>query len=256
MVRLTLPTWRAQKAKDPFELCRAVVGLMGDATGPEDGAARSRGFELDELIRHLCALVVAGVAAYASYVHQREFALQGGADAVSAALWPLSVDGLLLLATVGLLKPSQLRTRRARGAIWAAFLLGIAVSLAANIAAAPNLGWKPVLVAGWPPVALLLSVELLVHRPVDRVAARTGRLLDGGDPARSERPDGADDPLLARARTLDARHRELYERPVSAETLRKELHVGARRSRQLTALVREAGRDGNGDERTKSRAGA
>lgn len=91
-----MPTWRAQKAKDPFELCRAVVGLMGDATWPDDEAARHTGFELDELIRHLCALVVASVAAYASYVHQREFALQGGADAVSAALWPLSVDGLLL----------------------------------------------------------------------------------------------------------------------------------------------------------------
>ncbi|WP_405558327.1 hypothetical protein OIE52_19495 [Streptomyces canus] len=36
-------------------------------------------------------------------MHQREFALQGGADVVSATLWPLSVDGLLLLATVGLL---------------------------------------------------------------------------------------------------------------------------------------------------------
>ncbi|WP_411089751.1 DUF2637 domain-containing protein [Streptomyces sp. 061-3] len=51
------------------------------------------------------------VAAYASYVHQRGFALQGGADEVSASLWPLSVDGLLLLATVGLLKPSGARTR-------------------------------------------------------------------------------------------------------------------------------------------------
>ncbi|MFD4553591.1 DUF2637 domain-containing protein [Streptomyces sp. NPDC058469] len=49
---------------------------------------------------------MAGVAADASYVHQREFARQGGADAVSASLWPLSVDGLLLLATVGLLKRS------------------------------------------------------------------------------------------------------------------------------------------------------
>ncbi|MFJ4788639.1 hypothetical protein [Streptomyces sp. NPDC088794] len=38
-------------------------------------------------------------------------------------MWPLSVDGLLLLATVGLLKPSGLRTRRARGAVWLAFLL-------------------------------------------------------------------------------------------------------------------------------------
>ncbi|WSS99745.1 DUF2637 domain-containing protein [Streptomyces phaeochromogenes] len=137
---------------------------MGDAAGPEDGAVRSGGFELDALIRHLCALVVAGVAAYASYVHQREFALQGGADAVSSALRPLSVDGLLLLATVGLLKPSQFRTCRARGAIWAAFPLGIAVSLAANIAAAPAWERRPVLVEGRPPVPLLLSVELLAHR--------------------------------------------------------------------------------------------
>jgi hypothetical protein len=38
--------------------------------------------------------------------------------------------------------------------VWSAFLLGIAVSLAANIAAASALEWKPVLVAGWHPVAL------------------------------------------------------------------------------------------------------
>ncbi|MCX5241003.1 DUF2637 domain-containing protein [Streptomyces prunicolor] len=185
------------------------------------------GFDLDAWIRPVCALVVAGVAAYASYVHQREFARQGGADAVSASLWPLSVDGSLLLATVGLVKPSGLRTRRARGAVWTAFLLGIAVSLAANVAAAPALEWKPVLVAGWPPVALLLSVELLVHRPERGMTD----LLEGEHPQ-------SDDPLLARALVLDARHRDVRQRPISAETLRKELHVGAERSRQLTALVR------------------
>jgi hypothetical protein len=122
---------------------------MSDVTDSPEGTTGSRGVDLDAWIRPLCALVVAGVAAYASYVHQREFALQGGADTVGASLWPLSVDGLLLLATVGLLKPSGAHTRRARGAVWSAFLLGIAVSLAANVAAAPALEWKPVLVAGW-----------------------------------------------------------------------------------------------------------
>ena len=215
-----------------------AVGLMSDATDPREGTPGSRGFDLDTWIRPMCALVVAGVAAYASYVHQREFALQGGADTVSASLWPLSVDGLLLLATVGLLKPSGDHTRRARVAVWSAFLLGIAVSLAANVAAAPALEWKPVLVAGWPPVALLLSVELLVHRPVGRrdetrvqVGARSGH-------AKGERPQESGDPLLVQARMLDARHRQLHQRPVSAETLRKELRVGARRSRRLAALVR------------------
>ncbi|MFG2374397.1 DUF2637 domain-containing protein [Streptomyces sp. NPDC048504] len=179
-------------------------------------------------MRALCALVVAGVAAYASYVHQREFALQGGADTVSASLWPLSVDGLLLLATVALLKPAAPHARRAKGAVWVAFLLGIAVSLAANIAAAPAPEWKPVLVAGWPPVALLLSVELLVHRPVDRLDVTTGQTGEGGGHTKGELLQQDDDPLPPRARMVDARRRELHQRPVSAEMLRKELRLGAR----------------------------
>ncbi|MEV0227160.1 DUF2637 domain-containing protein [Streptomyces sp. NPDC050704] len=127
---------------------------MGDSDAgpiPREGprrTARGESPDLDAWLRCGCALVVAGVAAYASYVHQREFALQGGADEVSASLWPLSVDGLLLLATVGLLKPSGGGRRRARSVVWLAFVPGIVVSLAANIAAAPSLAWKPVLVAG------------------------------------------------------------------------------------------------------------
>ncbi|MGW1293051.1 DUF2637 domain-containing protein [Streptomyces sp. NPDC002533] len=105
---------------------------------------------MDEWVRRLCALVVARVAAYASYVYQREFALRGGADPVRASLWPLSVDGLLMLSTAGLLRPVGMTSRRSRRSIWSAFMLGMGVSLAANIAAAPALAWRPVLVAGWP----------------------------------------------------------------------------------------------------------
>ena len=120
--------------------------------------------DVDLWVRRGCALIVAAVAAYSSFEHQRGFALHGGADATNAALWPLSVDGLLLLATVGLLKPAAQQSRRMRTAVWLAFLGCIAVSLAANVAAAPRLAWQPILVAGWPPVALLLAVELLAHR--------------------------------------------------------------------------------------------
>ncbi|MFF1676209.1 DUF2637 domain-containing protein [Streptomyces sp. NPDC058256] len=180
--------------------------------------------------------MVAGVAAYASYIHQREFALQGGADATSAALWPLSVDGLLLLSTVGLLKPSDRPGTRGRTVVWLAFLLGIMVSLAANIAAAPALVWKPVLVAGWPPVALLLAVELMAHGPGGQVkeADSEDEIGEGGDGSNQE----SGDPLLEQARRLDARNRQRYQRPISAESLRRELRVGADRSRQLVATVR------------------
>jgi hypothetical protein len=146
--------------------------------------------------------VVAAVAAYASYQHQRAFALHGGADLGSAGLWPLSVDGLLVLATAGLLKSGQHTTRRVRLAGWLAFGLGIGVSLAANIASAPALGWQPVLVAGWPPVALLLAVELLAHRPRRRerteteTAAESGTetgLASVGDEPASDRKPTAED---------------------------------------------------------------
>jgi Protein of unknown function (DUF2637) len=122
--------------------------------------------DLDLWVRRGCALVVAGVAAYASYEHQREFAVRGGADPTGAALWPLSVDGLLVLATVGLLKIRPQTSRHTElwcgcPSCWAS-----PCRWRPNIAAAPALAWQPVLVAGWPPVALLLAVELLAHRPL------------------------------------------------------------------------------------------
>ncbi|GGV30378.1 DUF2637 domain-containing protein [Streptomyces spectabilis] len=217
---------------------------MSQAPENRKAADKGRGFTLDSWIRPLCALLVAGVAAYASYVHQRTFALQGGADEVSAALWPLSVDGLLLLATAGLLKSPGTGTRRTRGAMWSAFLLGIAVSLAANTAAAPALAWQPVLVAGWPPVALLLAVELLMHRTGVPADGEAGPAEERSTSADSEGADEGEDPLLARAQALDARYREVHQRPVSAETLRRELRVGAARSRRLAALVRRRRSDG------------
>jgi hypothetical protein len=134
-------------------------------------AADMRRTDIDVWVRRGCALLVAGVAAYASYQHQREFALHAGADATSAGLWPLSVDGLLVLASTGLLRADRGSNRRIVVAVWLAFLLGIAVSLAANIAAAPSLGWQSILVAGWPPVSLLLAVELLTHRDSQREQA-------------------------------------------------------------------------------------
>jgi len=124
-------------------------------------------------VRRACALVVAIVAAYASYEHQRRFALAGGADPASAVLWPLSVDGLVILASIGLLSTRPDATARARWSVRVAFLLAVAVSLVANIAAAPVLAWQPIVVAGWPPVALLLSVELLALRPRQQHDERT-----------------------------------------------------------------------------------
>ncbi len=156
--------------------------------------ARLRGrVTAERWARRACTLVVAGVAAYASYQHQREYALVGGSDPTGAALWPLSVDGLLVLATVGVLTADQL-SRRGRIAVWLSFWLGIAMSLVANVAAAPTLRWQPMLVAGWPPVALLLAVELLTHSPRNRQQNETV-------PTASE--SGTDSPVTVRDTETD-----------------------------------------------------
>ncbi len=47
-----------------------------------------------------------------------------------------------------------------------------------------------------------------------------------------------DGDLLERARAEDAHHWELYRRPMSAETLRKRLRIGAATSRSLVAQLR------------------
>jgi hypothetical protein len=46
------------------------------------------------------------------------------------------------------------------------------------------------------------------------------------------------DDLLERARAADARHWDEHRRPISADTLRRKLRVGAARSRLLVAIIR------------------
>lgn len=88
-------------------------------------------------------------------------------------------------ATAGLLRDTRRNSTRTRVLLWAAFAAGIVVSLAANIATAPSMAWGPILVAGWPPVALLLAVELLGHRR-PRGTERAGRESVGDGQARSD----------------------------------------------------------------------
>ncbi|MBO0876907.1 MAG: hypothetical protein J2P19_26325 [Pseudonocardia sp.] len=62
---------------------------------------------------------------------------------------------------------------------WLAFLFGVALSLCANIASAPELSAFAVAVAVCPPLALLLAVELL-NRALKRHRANTGHPQEPG----------------------------------------------------------------------------
>lgn len=105
------------------------------------------------------------VAAIVSYSHMRALAVRAG-EGWRAILLPLSVDGLLVAASLVLLV--RRRSGLSGSALaWLALVLGLAVSLVANVAAAePTLVGR--LVAAWPPLAFGLAYELLLHlvRPV------------------------------------------------------------------------------------------
>jgi hypothetical protein len=66
--------------------------------------------------------------------------------------------------------------KRVRWAVRATLLLGVAASVAANILhAQPHLVSQAI--AAWPPVALLLTVELISRVPVHRPALAAARLI-------------------------------------------------------------------------------
>ncbi|MGW0891562.1 DUF2637 domain-containing protein [Saccharopolyspora sp. NPDC002578] len=126
------------------------------------GTVRSCGvYDRSLRLQCACTLLVAMGAAYVSYRHGREFALRYGADDTTATLWPLIVDGLLTMATIELWKAGQIPGPTGQWKAWLSFFLGIGLSLCANIASAPELNIFSIAVAACPPLALLLSVELL-----------------------------------------------------------------------------------------------
>ncbi|MBB3053067.1 hypothetical protein FHS23_004110 [Prauserella isguenensis] len=233
-----------------------------------------------------CTLLVAAGAAYVSYRHGRDFALRFGADETTATLWPLIVDGLLTMATIELWKTGHRHRATGQWKAWLSFALGIGLSLCANIASAPELNTFSIAVAACPPLALLLSVELLNQALKRRHAETTSGTVPESDESASAQPHSTDsgeastspevpeeaddvpalrtvvnnvpghsanttdadsevphgeddDPLREEAYRLDAEHWNLYQRPISADTLRRKLSIGSKRARTLTRHIRQ-----------------
>jgi hypothetical protein len=111
---------------------------------------------------------LAGLAATISYSHMRQLAAEHGQAGWHAHAFPLSVDGVEIVASLVLLADRR-AGRRSGWLSWTALAVGTAGSLAANVATAGP-GVVSRLIAGWPALALLIAVKLLSsmldrHRP-------------------------------------------------------------------------------------------
>lgn len=112
-----------------------------------------------QLTKYAGVGIVAGIAAYASYTHMRELALTHGQTPMVASLLPVSVDGMLIVATL-VMREDRAAGLKVRVWAWIAFILGVAASVIANVLAAADDVTSRV-ISAWPAIALLLVIEVL-----------------------------------------------------------------------------------------------
>lgn len=119
---------------------------------------------MDRAIRVSTAIVVlavAGVAAYISYWHAYAVVREYGENGVTALLEPATIDGLVYASSMVNLYAARHRLPVPALARWL-LGLGIAATLAANVAQGWSHGLIGAAVAAWPAVSLVGSYELLV----------------------------------------------------------------------------------------------
>jgi hypothetical protein len=125
----------------------------------------------DRLIRGSTAAVVtavAGFAAVVSYSHIYDLGHTHGQSGTAARLLPLSVDGLILAASLVMLH--EARNKRPAPALSRFMLwLGIAATVGANVAYGSGYGLLGMVISAWPAIGFIGSVEMVM------VMVRKGR---------------------------------------------------------------------------------
>ncbi|MFI9454445.1 DUF2637 domain-containing protein [Amycolatopsis sp. NPDC052450] len=200
--------------------------------------------------------LVALVAAVASYTHMRTLAAKHGEDWLSW-LSPLSVDGLLVVASLAILRARR-DGGRAPWLAWLAVVVGILVSLVANVAAAgPDLASR--LVAAWPPLAFALAFELVMSlvRQVDasqteapgeeppacrepHQEAGDAHQEPGENLVTSENPHQDVLPLHTRVADMLAEAEAAGQRPPGRVAIARQLDASEHEVRQVLAELRHA----------------
>jgi hypothetical protein len=136
----------------------------------------------DQLIRGATAAVVVTVAAFAavvSYSHIYDVGRVHGQSGTDARLLPLSVDGLILAASLVMLH--EARNKRSAPRMARCMLaLGVTATVAANVAYGSTFGPVGAVISAWPALAFIGSVEMVMGM-VRR--ARTGALAEQPAPA-------------------------------------------------------------------------
>ena len=173
--------------------------------------------------------IVALVAAFVSYRHALQVVSQHGESGTLALAYPLTIDGLIYAASMVLLNAARQGMKTPRLA-YAALGLGIAATLAANVAAGLTYGPVGALVASWPAPALVISYELLML--VIRSSVRAAPVADIAVPGP---PAGLNGHGHEAAERYAA---ELSRGEVpGVRRIRREMHVGQPRAQEVRSYL-------------------
>lgn len=172
----------------------------------------------------LSVIILAVIAAIVSYKHMYVLVRRYGEASWTAALLPVSVDGMIVASSMSLLLDSRCG-RRSGFLPWELLIIGSTASLAANVAVAePSAIGR--LIAGWPSCALIGSYELLM-RQIRRTSVQS-KMLEGAS--------ACPPPEVATAAELEAEEPHMwsaattgpaYESPTSP-TISYQLHTDGR----------------------------
>ena len=192
----------------------------------------------DRVIRAGTAVVVVAVAVFAaivSYSHIYDLAHAHGQSGTAGRLLPLSVDGLIVAASMVMLHEAR-NARRPPALARVMLGLGVAATIAANIAYGASYGATGAVISAWPAVAFVGSAELLM------VIIRRTQPAPAPVPEPAPVPDGVPGPDALRQPAAEAFAADLAAgRTPSIRAIRAHLHVGQPRAQQirseLAALV-------------------
>jgi Protein of unknown function (DUF2637) len=186
----------------------------------------------DRVIRWTTAGAVVGVAAVAavaSYEHAYALVRAHGETGGRVRLVPLTVDGLIYASSMVMLDSARRKVPVPALARWL-LGLGIAATLAANVAHGLGHGPSGAVVAAWPAVALVGSYELLMvvirsaQAPAGRVIASGTFSVPGDDLLQTQAAQAFSDEVAA-------------GRVPSVRTIRARLHVGQPRAQRVRAYL-------------------
>ncbi len=134
-------------------------------------------------------VLLAAIAAVVSYRHMHTLTLAHGESAWTAALIPLSVDGMIIASSMTLLADSRAGGTGGR-LPWTLLAAGSAASLLANMAVAEPTVYGRV-IAAWPSFALIGAYELLMRQVRIRAATRVAASSTADVATARESHDGA-----------------------------------------------------------------